>query len=134
MAVTVSYKKIWNIAYPIILGSVIQNIIRVTDTAFLGHVGEVELGAAGIGSVFYMTFMMLGIGYGVGAQILVARRYGEGTHHLIGPTVEHAFYFLIVFAFIVIGVLELYLEPIFELILSSPNIYEAALNYTAIRI
>jgi len=129
-----SYRKIWHIAYPIILGSLIQNVIRITDTAFLGHVGQVELGAAGIGSVFYMTFMMLGIGYGVGAQILVARRYGEGTHHLIGPTVEHAFYFLFFFAFLVIALLEFYLEPIFDLILSSPNIYEAALDYTSIRI
>jgi len=129
-----SYRRIWHIAYPIILGSLIQNVIRITDTAFLGRVGEVELGAAGIGSVFYMTFMMLGIGYGVGAQILVARRYGEGTRHLIGPTVEHAFYFLIVFAFLVIGVLEFFLEPLFHLILSSPNIHEAALDYTAIRI
>ena len=129
-----SYRRIWNIAYPIILGSIIQNVIRITDTAFLGHVGEIELGAAGIGSVFYMTFMMLGIGYGVGAQILVARRYGEGQNHLIGPTLEHAFYFLIVFALVVILALEFFLEGIFEWILSSPNIHAAALDYTAIRI
>lgn len=130
----VTYRKIWNIAYPIILGSLIQNVIRITDTAFLGHVGEVELGAAAIGSVFYMTFMMLGIGYGVGAQILVARRYGEKRNREIGPIVEHAFYFLIVFAMVVIFLLEIYLEGLFELIISSGNIYSSALDYTFIRI
>jgi len=130
----VTYRKIWNIAYPIILGSLIQNVIRITDTAFLGHVGEVELGAAAIGSVFYMTFMMLGIGYGVGAQILVARRYGEKRNREIGPIVEHAFYFLIVFAMVVIFLLEIYLEGLFELIISSGNIYKSALDYTSIRI
>ncbi len=134
MSETVSYRKIWNIAYPIILGSVIQNIIRITDTAFLGRVGEIELGAAGIGSVFYMTFMMLGIGYGVGAQILVARRYGQNRLQDIGKTVEHAFYFLLAFAIIVIVILELTLPDIFNLIISSENIYNASLDYVYIRI
>ena len=130
----VSYRSIWRIAYPIILGSVIQNVIRITDTAFLGHVGEIELGAAGIGSVFYMTFMMLGMGYGVGAQILVARRYGEQRKGEIGPTAEHAFYFLIIFAVLVVALLEIFLEDIFQVILSSDRILDASLDYTYIRI
>ena len=37
-------KEIWNVSYPIFLGLLAQNIINVTDTAFLGRVGEVELG------------------------------------------------------------------------------------------
>ena len=129
-----SYRTIWKIAYPIILGSLIQNVIRITDTAFLGRVGETELGAAGIGSVFYMTFMMLGIGYGVGAQILVARRYGEQKKGEIGPIVEHAFYFLIVFAVLVVGLLEVFLDDIFRVILSSDLVLKASLDYTYIRI
>jgi putative MATE family efflux protein len=134
MPESVSYKKIWNIAYPIILGSVIQNIIRVTDTAFLGRVGEIELGASGLGSVFYMTFMMLGIGYGVGAQILVARRYGQKRLPEIGKTIEHAFYFLVFFSLIVITVLQFTLPGIFKVIISSESIYDASLDYVYIRI
>ena len=42
----VSYRQIFQIAYPIILGSIAQNLINVTDTAFLGRVGEIALGAA----------------------------------------------------------------------------------------
>ena len=34
-------KEIWNVSYPIFLGLLAQNIINVTDTAFLGRVGEV---------------------------------------------------------------------------------------------
>ena len=41
-------KEIWNVTYPIFLGLLAQNVINVTDTAFLGHVGEVALGAAAI--------------------------------------------------------------------------------------
>ena len=41
-------KQIWNVSYPIFLSLLAQNIINVTDTAFLGRVGEVELGASAI--------------------------------------------------------------------------------------
>lgn len=40
-----SYRRIWEISLPIILSLLAQNIVNVTDTAFLGRVGEVELGA-----------------------------------------------------------------------------------------
>ena len=73
----ITYQKIWNIAWPIILGSVAQNIIAVTDTAFLGRVGEVALGASAIGGIFYLAITMLGWGFGIGTQIIVSRRFGE---------------------------------------------------------
>lgn len=44
-------KEIWNVTYPIFLGLLAQNVINVTDTAFLGHVGEVALGAAAMGGL-----------------------------------------------------------------------------------
>ena len=68
---SITYKKIWIIAYPIILGTIAQNIINVTDTAFLGRVGEVALGASAIAGVFYLTLVTLGWGFGIGLQILL---------------------------------------------------------------
>ena len=47
-------RRIWQITYPIFLGLLAQNIINVTDTAFLGRVGEVALGAAGMGGLYYI--------------------------------------------------------------------------------
>lgn len=50
-------KQIWNVSYPIFLSLLAQNIINVTDTAFLGRVGEVELGAAAMGGlILYLCF------------------------------------------------------------------------------
>ena len=36
-------KQIWSVSYPILLSLLAQNVINVTDTAFLGRVGEVAL-------------------------------------------------------------------------------------------
>ena len=41
-------KQIWSVSYPILLSLLAQNVINVTDTAFLGHVSEVALGASAI--------------------------------------------------------------------------------------
>lgn len=48
-------KQIWSVSYPILLSLLAQNVINVTDTAFLGHVSEVALGASAMGGiVLYM--------------------------------------------------------------------------------
>lgn len=57
-------KEIWNVSYPIFLGLLAQNIINVTDTAFLGRVGEVELGASAMGGLFYICVFTIAFGYG----------------------------------------------------------------------
>ena len=48
-------KQIWMIAYPILISLLMEQMIGMTDTAFLGRVGEVELGASAIAGVFYMV-------------------------------------------------------------------------------
>jgi len=72
-----SNKNIIKITYPIFLTLISQNVINVVNTAFLGRVGEVELGASAIGGVFYFAIFMIGFGFSQGAQILIGRRNGE---------------------------------------------------------
>ena len=47
-------KQIWSVSYPILLSLLAQNVINVTDTAFLGRVGEVALGGSAMGGLFYI--------------------------------------------------------------------------------
>ena len=97
---TYSYQNIWKIAFPIIIGSAAQDLLLLADTAFLGHLGSVPLGAAAIGGLFYLTLVMAAWGFGIGIQILVARRYGEGQIHEIEQIIKHSFVILLGFAII----------------------------------
>jgi MATE family, multidrug efflux pump len=129
----ITYKKIWNIAYPIILGSIAQNIITATDTAFLGRIGEIALGASAIGGIFYLAVFMLGWGLGIGSQIIVARRDGENNQHLIGKTIEHSqliFLFLAVIVFVFIKFISPNLLIVF---LNSHEVYTESVNFLEIR-
>jgi len=94
----ISYRRIWHIAYPIILGSVAQNVVNFTDTAFLGRVSEVALGAGALGGLFYLAIFMLGLGFGTGAQIIMARRIGEGKEKEVGLVMDHALLFMLLLA------------------------------------
>lgn len=78
--VTYSNRQIWQIAYPILISLIMEQLIGMTDTAFMGRVGEIELGASAIAGVYYLAIFMLGFGFSVGAQILIARRNGEGNY------------------------------------------------------
>jgi len=131
---TVKYKDIWKIAYPIILSSIVHNIIGVTDTAFLGRVGVIELGAAAIGSVFYLTIIMLGFGFAIGTQIIIARRFGENNPKEIGKTMEQSLYFLIFLAVFLILAMFLNLPIIFKSLLQSAEVEKATGEYLKFRI
>ena len=52
MKTIITNQTIWNIAYPIILGSLAQTLITLTDTAFLGRVSEVALGASAMAGIY----------------------------------------------------------------------------------
>ena len=68
-----TYKQIWTIAYPILISLIMEQMIGMTDTAFLGRVGEIELGASAIAGVYYLAIFMMAFGFSIGAQILIGR-------------------------------------------------------------
>lgn len=129
-----NYKQIWKISYPILVGLIIQQLIGFTDTAFLGRVGEVELGASAIASIFYIMIFMLGHGFSIGAQIIAARRNGEKNYQSIGAVIYQGTFFLLLAAAVIIFILTCSAPYLLSQIISSPQIYQASLIYLEPRI
>lgn len=63
-----------------------EQLINITDAVFLGHVGEVELGASAIAGIYYLAVYMLGFGFSIGLQVMIARRNGEQNYKETGKT------------------------------------------------
>lgn len=124
-----TYKQIWTIAYPILISLIMEQLIGMTDTAFLGRVGEIELGASAIAGVYYLAIFMMAFGFSIGAQILIARRNGEGNYKEIGPIFYQGVYFLLVVAAILFTLSVVFSPHILKNIISSPHIYNAAESY-----
>jgi len=120
---SITYREIWLIAYPIIIGSVAQNLLNITDTAFLGRVGPIALGAGAIGGVFYLVAAMLAWGFGIGTQIIIARRKGEQAYGEIGRTFQHGFYFQIPLALFLFSLMQFFSSDLMKLIIRSDEVY-----------
>ena len=134
MSVSPSSRTIWDIAWPIMLSLVAQNIVNVTDTAFLGRVGEIELGASAIGGLLYTTLFMVAFGFSTGVQILVARRNGEKNYLAIGRIFDNSFYFMgltsLLITFFVIFIGPALLKPF----MASEAVFTASSTYLVYRI
>lgn len=131
---TYTYKEIWKISYPILAGLIIQQLIGLTDTAFLGRVGDIELGASAIAGVYYIMIFMLGHGFSIGAQIIIARRNGEKNYDRTAPIVYAGIAFLEASALIFVLSSLHFSQYILGAIISSPEIYQAAIDYLDYRI
>lgn len=131
---TYSYRHIWKVAFPILISLVMEQMIGLTDTAFLGRVGEVELGASAIAIVYYMVLFMIGFGFSIGAQIIIGRRNGEGNFKDTGKVFWHGLYFLLGLSGVLIAASELFSPWLMRLMVSSEAVYTAALSYVRWRL
>jgi len=113
---------------------VAQNIVNVTDTAFLGHVGAVELGASAIGGLFYVTLFMVAYGFTTGVQILIARRNGEKDFPAIGSIFDNGFYFLGISTIVITALIVLFGDSLLKPFIASTAVFQASTTYLKYRI
>ena len=124
-----SNKEIWNVSYPILLALLAQNVVNVTDTAFLGHVGEVELGASAMGGLLYICIFTVAFGFSTGSQIMIARRNGEGRFKDVGPVMMQGCMFLLAMAVVLFGLCQWSAPVLVRMLISSDAIYEGTLDF-----
>lgn len=127
-------KEIWRVTYPIFLGLLAQNVINVTDTAFLGRVGEVALGAAAMGGLLYICVYTIAFGFSVGSQILIARRNGEGNYRAVGPVMWQGTTFSFGMAVCLLILMYFSAAPLIRLLITSDSIYGATYEFFTWRI
>ncbi|MBK5286330.1 MAG: MATE family efflux transporter [Bacteroidia bacterium] len=129
MQLKVTYKEIWRLAYPIMLSSLAMNILNITDTIFLGRVGEVELGASVIGGTYYFIILITGMALSNGTQIIMSRRLGENRKKEVGIVFDHSIYMLLLFSVLGFFILRFITHPLFAFIIHSENILDASMVY-----
>ena len=127
-------KQIWSVSYPILLSLLAQNVINVTDTAFLGRYSEVALGASAMGGLFYICIFTIAFGFSTGSQIVIARRNGEGRYTDVGPVMIQGVLFLLVMAFLLFGFTRAFGGDIMRMLVSSPTIFDATMEFLDWRI
>lgn len=124
-----TYKQIWLINFPVMMSILMEQLINITDALFLGHVGEVELGASAIAGIYYLAVYMLGFGFSIGLQVMIARRNGEQNHKATGKTFFQGLFFLSGLAVLLCLLVHAVSPYLLKRLISSPEIYQAVVRY-----
>ncbi len=129
-----SSKTIWDIAWPIMLSLAAQSVVNLTDSAFLGRIGEVELGGSAIGGLLYTTFYMVGFGFSTGVQILISRRYGEKNFSSIGRIFDNSLYFLGITSLFITSCIIIFGPALLKPFMASEAIFKASSTFLIYRV
>lgn len=124
-----TYKQIWLINFPVMMSILMEQLINITDAVFLGHVGEIELGASAIAGIYYLAVYMLGFGFSIGLQVMIARKNGEQDYQETGKIFFQGLLFLMGLALFLYLTVHIVSPVIFKRSINSPEIYQAIIRY-----
>ena len=124
-----TYKNIWLINFPVMMSILIEQLINITDAIFLGHVGEIELGASALAGIWYLAIYMLGFGFSLGLQVVIARRNGERHYSETGKTFFQGLFFLLGLAVFLCLLSKLFSPIILNRLITSAEVYHAVIDY-----
>ena len=124
-----NYKQIAIISFPVMMSVLVEQLINITDAIFLGRVGEVEVGAAGLAGIYYLALYMCGFGFCLGMQILIARCNGGKKYHSTGLTFFQGLFFLITLSLLFIALSFSFTPVLLKKVISSPDVLRAADSY-----
>ncbi|MBO6058188.1 MAG: MATE family efflux transporter [Bacteroidales bacterium] len=133
MNTSISTKEIWRIAVPIMIGNLAQTLITFTDTAFLGHLGVVALGASMMAGMYYFVFTTMAMGLAIGIQIIIARRFGAKEYNQIGSIFQHGAVSILIFGLLLFTIMRIFSNSLLDFIIESDNIYAGAMEYIDVR-
>lgn len=70
------FQQLWPLALPLALVQLGENLLGAVDTAVVGRLGKVELGATGLGNALFFGTAIFGIGLMRGLDPLIAQAVG----------------------------------------------------------
>lgn len=124
-----THKNIWLINFPVMMSILIEQFINITDAIFLGHLGEIELGASALAGIWYLAIYMLGFGFSLGLQVVIARRNGEQNYIETGKTFFQGLFFLSGLAVFLCLFSKLLSPIILSRLIASAEVYHAVIDY-----
>jgi putative MATE family efflux protein len=129
MQLKTSYRQIFDLSLPIMLGSAAQNIIVLSDNVFLYHYSALDFEAAGLVGVFYLIIASIGYGFSRGGQIIMARRSGEQNYAGVGLDFQALFLFEMALSIVLFLFLWFGSEAFFHYFVKDPEVLQKCVEY-----
>jgi len=127
-------RELLTLALPLMFSNLAYTLIGLTDTAFMGRVGTVEVGAVGLGNLLLLTLQLLFRGSLETVTVFAARAFGEKNSLEVGHTYGRFLMLALLLAVPVTLLSYPALEGILTLLRPSAEVREALQTYAHLRL
>jgi len=134
-ALSITHRKVWMLAGPIILSNISVPLVGAVDTAVVGHLPEPHaIGAVALGALIF-SFLYWGFGFlRMGTTGFIAQAYGAGDWRGLSDTLLRVLFLALALGMLTIFVGWPLIDFVLYLIDSSPIVEGLATDYAQIRI
>ena len=126
------YRRLFIIALPIAMQSLITSSLNMLDTMMIGKVGELELAAVGIANQYYFLYSLLTNALAIGSVVLIAQLWGKKDTINIKRTLSKSLFYnvALTIGFMILG----FLLPgkIMSVFSNDPAVIEIGIDYSKI--
>jgi len=128
------YKDILLLTLPISFALIIPFLNVTINNYFIGHLGESELGTAGLTGVFYLIVAVIGNGLNSALQSLMSRKAGENKPEEIGKIFGRGLLTATLFSIVAIALTYLLAPLLFQYTIRNTEIRERVLDFIYVRV
>ncbi len=121
--------EVAKLAYPVVLATIAETVMQVIDTAMLGRLGAVELGAAGFAGLWIWTLYVPFTGTAGGVQAFVSRHDGAGEQERCGPWIWQAIWLVVPLMTLWMFAVAFLFPLLVAFIAPSPEMQHAAIGF-----
>ena len=116
------WKHIIRFAFPVLLGSLLQQLYNTVDTIIVGRFASEEaLSAVGTTGTLTFFFLAIAIGFSAGNGVVIAQCYGAGNEKGVRKNASTGIAFLMILG-VVSAILGIVLaKPAFKYVMSVPE-------------
>lgn len=122
-------KLLLGMSIPAILSMLVAAIYNIVDRIFIGRINPLGLTAIGITMPFQVVQMAFILLIGVGGSTLISIKYGEKKYDSAEKILYNSLVLIIISELIISLVCIIFMDPIFDLMGVSKDVYGYAKNY-----
>lgn len=119
---------------PVMVSFSIPQLNFLVNSVFVGKIDLFYLGAGAIVSIYYLTLSIIGIGFGNGVQIVMARYAGKDSYNGIRDVFHNACLWAVVLSLLFIGLTLVGIRSLFTWMLHGKELIEEATEFMHIRV
>lgn len=125
-------RSIWTLAWPMMIGNVLQTAFNVVDMIFVGKLGAEAIAAVSLSGMILMLIITLVVGISIGTTAIVARFYGAKEYSQANEVALQSLLFGGIASLLLAGVGFFFSETLLKIFGAEPMVVKMGTEYLSI--